>query len=71
MPDGVRRTISVTGKVVKDEESGDTILATVSSRHPIMAALREGKGSVLGTTASWMTLKGAAEMVGALLSKCS
>jgi hypothetical protein len=47
LPDGERQTIVVTEKVETDDEAGDIVFATVSPRHPLIVALREGKASSL------------------------
>ena len=70
LPDGERQAIMVTGKVEKDDEAGDIVFATVSPRHPLIVALKEGKASSLGTRAAWIPLKGAVEVVRTLLERC-
>jgi hypothetical protein len=70
MPEWQRKAIPVSGVVEKDESHGDTIIATVTTKHPLVAALTSGVATTMGTRTTWLPLKGASEVVNMLLEKC-
>jgi len=70
MPKWQRKAYTISGKVMKDESEGDTITATVPANHPLVSAIASGNGTTMGTKSTWLPLKGAAEVVQSLLTKC-